>query len=1157
MSNLDQCPSSKKNGQPAQKPRIAPDASAATGQRFWRSLEDLADTPGFRERLEREFPALASELSAETRRDFMKIMAAGLALAGVVALPGCRRPDHKIMTYAREPEDLVPGNALFYATAMPMPGGGAQGLLAKTIDGRPIKVEGNPLHPINQGKSDSLAQASVLDLYDADRSTHVRRDGVEASGGWQAFEEFAKAHFPRFDAGRGAGLCFLVEKATSPSRDAMRDRIKARWPQAQWLAYEPIDQENVIEGSRIAFGSPMRQRLSLAKAKRVVSLGRDFLMEPGAMQEARGFAAGRRVATKPGHAAEADMNRLYVVETMMTLTGGAADHRLRAAPDEATRLAMALASAIIGRLGGGIPLPATDAGAHGPWIEACADDIVEHRGSSVVLVGESQPAAVHAVFHAINEALGAVGPIVSFVPMGADEAQSSLESIRTLASAIDSGAVDTLVVIGANPVYDAPADLDFAAKFSRVPTRVHLGSHVDETGAASTWHVNRAHYLESWGDVEALDGGISAIQPMIAPLFEGKTELELLGAIVADHAHDAYEIVRRTWRERLGASEAEFDKAWRRALHDGRLAGSAPPPARASVRTGAIGSAASSVNAGAAGGMQAIFVAHPYLHDGRWANNGWLQETPHPTTKITWDNPALISPHTAEQLGVKSGDALTVEVGGRGMDIQAWVQPGLADNVVALVLGLGRQVTGRVGAGVGFYTYAVRTTSGMQSASAQVARKAGAARDGAYATLLACTQDHGSMEGRGLLREFDLAAFQKHGDEIETGKDSYGYKRELMFAERGQTESHTPVNKDVYLPKQSHGFESEDAAGGEQPPPFSVGPRRDQQWGMSIDLTMCSGCGACTTACQAENNIPIVGKVEVWKGREMHWIRVDRYYEGDGADPAMVVQPVPCMHCENAPCEVVCPVNATVHGTGGTNDMAYNRCIGTRYCLNNCPYKVRRFNWFDYATKEYKGGFGQLGEGLSEDLMPRNEAFVPPRLREKVNELRTMQSNPNVTVRSRGVMEKCTFCMQRINRARIETRLQDLDAIPDGFFQVACQQACPSDAIVFGDISDPNAAVVPMRDHARSYMMLAYLNTRPRVTYMARLRNPNPKIREPIVDPFHHGHGGHGGHDDGHGSDHHDSGAGSHEPGHVMSLPVLPDASRRKAMAAVVAGALA
>ncbi|MBL0922816.1 MAG: TAT-variant-translocated molybdopterin oxidoreductase, partial [Phycisphaerales bacterium] len=725
MSNLDQCPSSKKNGQPAAKARPAPDVSGATGARFWRSLDDLADTPEFRERLEREFPALASEASEETRRDFIKLMAAGLALAGVVAIPGCRRPDHKILTYAREPEDLVPGNPLYYATAMPMPGGGAQGLLARTIDGRPVKVEGNPLHPINQGRSDSIAQASVLDLYDADRSTHIRRDGAEAPGGWRGFEDFCRSHFPKFDASRGAGLFFLVEKATSPSRDAMRDRVKARWPQAQWLAYEPIDNESAIEGSHVAFGSPLRQRLTLARAKRVASVDRDFLMEPGAIAEARGFAAGRKVHTAPGHSAEAEMNRLYVIETMMSLTGGAADHRIAAKPSETTRLALALAGAVMRRLGGGVSVPAADAGAHQAWIDAAADDLVEHRGAAVLLAGASQPAGVHALFHAVNEALGAVGPIVSFVPMGEDEAQSSLASIQTLARAMESGSVDTLVVIGANPVYDAPADLDFAAKFARVPTTVHLGSHVDETGVAAKWHVNRAHYLESWGDVEALDGGISVIQPMIAPIFDGKTDVELLGAVVADDAHDGYEIVRRTWRDRLGVSAAEFDKVWRRTLHDGRLAGSAPAPSRPSVRGGAVASAASQAGSLGGDGMEAVFLPAPYVLDGRWANNGWLQETPHPVTKITWDNPALLSPATAERLRVRNGDSISVEVGGRGLDIQAWVQPGLADDVVALTLGYARKATGRVGSGVGFDTYAVRSTGAMRTAGGvQAARKA-------------------------------------------------------------------------------------------------------------------------------------------------------------------------------------------------------------------------------------------------------------------------------------------------------------------------------------------------------------------------------------------------------------------------------------------------
>ncbi len=1161
MSGHDQCPTSKKAGLPVEKPRPEADTSAATGRAYWRSLDELSYTPEFRERLHREFPAFASELSEESRRDFMKLMGAGLALAGAVALPACRRPDHKILTYNRDPEHVIPGNPLFYATAMPMPGGGAQGLLAKTHEGRPTKVEGNPLHPLNRGRSDAMAQASVLSLYDPDRSTSVRH-GAEVSD-WEAFETFARAHFAKFDAKQGEGLAFLVEKTTSPSRDWVRGRIRARWPKAAWLPYETIDDAASLEGTRAAFGEAMRPMFALEKAKVVVSLGRDFLGEPGALSEARGFSAGRRVWK--GKAADSEMNRLYVVESMMTITGGAADHRLRAKPSDSVGVALAVLRAVLeksGRSDAAGAVTGADAHGHESWVDAAADDLVAAKGACAVLVGESMPAGVHALACAANEALGALGQVVSYRTCGEDGGASSLDSIRGLSESIARGAVDTLVVVGCNPVFDAPADLEFASKYTKAPTTIHLGVNLDETAVASTWHVNRAHYLESWGDVAAWDGTVSAVQPMIAPIFGGKTELEFLGVVVGDEERDGYGMVRRTWREMTGLSGEAFEKAWRRALHDGFLAGSAPKAATPKVKSGGVASAARSVSVSKGGDVEAMFLPNATLWDGRFANNGWLQELPHPITKVTWDNPAMLSPATAARLGVSNTDTVEVTVNGRTARMVAWIVPGLSDDTVALEIGQGRATGGRLCVGTGFNVCAIRESAGMRTALSGVSvRKAsGDAVDRAYAGIVACTQDHHSMEGRALIREIDLAAWKKHGDTVFGAKDAYGNQRALALGEQLGEMSHTPVNRDVFLERQRHAFRLEAPRAGANARQQQVYPTGRQQWGMSIDLTTCTGCGACVTACQSENNIPVIGKAEVWKGREMHWIRVDRYFAGSEGDPEMAVQPVNCMHCENAPCETVCPVNATIHGPEGTNDMAYNRCIGTRYCANNCPYKVRRFNWFDYATKDFKGGFGQMGKALPEGWMPRNEAFVPPRLRAEISEVETLQRNPHVTVRSRGVMEKCTYCLQRINRARVETKVQDLKGIPDGFFEVACQQACPTESIVFGDLSDPTSGASALRAHGRTYALLGFLNTTPRTTHMVRLRNPNPRIRKPIEDPpaLHHGeHGGdHGG---GHGEE------GGHGEGHAegtrrVSLPVLAsspaDASRRGALASVLSGVL-
>jgi len=1151
------------------------DRSFATGKSYWRSLDDLAGSPEFREFVQREFPAYASELLDGTRRHFLRIMGASLALAGAAGLPGCRRPDHKILAYHKDPEHVVPGEALFFATAMPLPGGGCEGLLAETFEGRPTKVEGNPLHPVNLGKSSALAQASVLDLYDPDRDPELiaeqahRRDSSLRITSWADFQAFAAQHFPKFDANEGANLAFLVEKATSPSRDEMRARIQARWGKCKWYAYEAVDDENALEGSKLAFGVPHRELTRLENARVIVSLERDFLGGEGCtLPEARGFAAGRiREGTSPGHeAAGTEMSRIYVAEAMLSLTGVTADHRLPLKSSAIAAVAGAIARKVLGGAApASLPEPTDDAARK--WADAAADDLLANRGASIILAGPNQPAAIHALCHAMNAALGNVGKTVEYAPLTGDAAQSSVASIRSLCADIDAGSVDTLVVIGCNPVYSAPADADFPARYAKVPHRVHLGA-ADETAEASTHHVERAHYLESWSDVESWDGVYSVVQPMIQPLFGAHGELEFLAVILGEGAQDAYEIVRRTFKTRLGAGDAEFERAWKRTLHDGRAAPGAGSLRRTARSAPAVSLAraedAFRTLAGASDeGIEVIFAPCPKVFDGRWANNGWLQELPHQITKVSWDNPALISHRTAEKLGLRTdrhpktpqynhAQVVTVTLAGRSVDVPVWIQPGLPDDVLVLTLGYGRRVSGRIGEGTGVDVYPLRTADSLRVAHGASIE----AKRGAPPYLLACVQDHQTMEGRGLLREVDLAAWKKHGDTVYASRDPYNRAKQLRFGAQLGMESHTPANVSLYPPAQMkpHVYVEVDERGdpvlvnGRAQGRRNAQGRREQQWGMTIDLTTCTGCAACTIACQAENNIPIVGKMEVAKGREMHWIRVDRYYGGPdarGADPGPAadieafVQPVACVHCELAPCEVVCPVNATSHGNEGLNEMVYNRCIGTRYCNNNCPYKVRRFNWFDYGTKAFKGGFGQLGETIPDSLAPSNEHFIPPRLREPLEEVARMKYNPHVTVRSRGVMEKCTFCIQRINTARVETKLRDLPFIPDGYFQTACQQACPTGAIIFGDIYDyeserpdggKGSRVAASRASGRAYDLLSFLNTRPRTSHLVRVRNPNPRLRTPVEDPFHHDHHG----------DHHEG--DSHEHGHEahsMSLPIL------------------
>lgn len=1189
--SLDQCHSTI-GEKPAQTPRsITHEQVGVTGAKYWRSLEDLADEPDFREFLDREFTNDPSRLFESSRRNFLKVMGASVALAGAATLPGCRRPDHKIYSYSKNtPEDQVPGKATYFATSMPLPGGGCEGLIVSTIDGRPIKIEGNPLHPNNQGKSSAWANASILGLYDPDRL----KDPVYTPEGttprsWDDVSAWCSAHFAKLASAGGAGLAFLVDKKRSPTRDALKAKILAKYPKAQWFAYDPIQNESALAGSAIAFGKPMREVLDFSKADVVVSLDRDFLgNEPGSLRNARTWASTRRVL----HAKD-PMSRLYVVEPRFTITGSKADHRLNIRAGAIPAFALALAKKLLSMADTKPALAAADLRAVMDAVQAPSDASIDasvtkmvdaiakdlwfdvagnpRSGRTLLVAGPSQPAPVHALVHALNAVLGNVGASVSYLPMGAEEASSSLETITRLSEALGSGAIDTLVTIGCNPVYDAPGGLSFAQKFSTCKHRLTLSVDHNETAAASTWQLPGAHYLESWGDVESHEGTLSPIQPMIAPLYAGKSELDLLAFIAGDATWNGYEAMRSAWRDAFAASSDKatpFETRWKRSLFNGIAMGMAQTPKEAKASLAAVAKAVAGLGASTSGGGADSFevvIDVGAVGDGRFNNIAWLQELPDPITKIVWDNAALISAATAKKFGLEQDDEviekrgarmINLRVAGQTLRVPAWVTPGVADNTVVLSVGYGRSVVGRVGAGTGFNAYAITGGASRAFASGATIERVS---EGERSYQIVTTQNHGSMVGRAIVREVDLPAWNRFGDDPFAGEspeerkkaltDSYGQTRDLNFAERLGELSHTPANVNIYENPQ-RGLKEPPTAGRSVVAPLdSTGKLPDfasrPQWGMSIDLTTCTGCAACTIACQAENNIPVVGKIEVNKHREMHWIRVDRYFSGldsGGVDDqaaygsGVMHQPVACVHCENAPCETVCPVNATVHGPEGMNYMAYNRCIGTRYCANNCPYKVRRFNFFDYATKKFKGDFigkETLGEVGIEG--PANVNLIPPRLRERVDEISKLGNNPNVTVRSRGVMEKCSYCVQRVNEARVEIKLKNLDSIPDGFFQTACQQSCPTDAIVFGDILDTQtqypqpggatrqgARVNQMRDNQRSYLLLGYLNTRPRTTHMISVRNPNPELvsaarKEKWEHPFHHGsdhgdHGNHGGH---------------------------------------------
>ncbi len=1179
--SMDQCHSTV-GDLPTAKPRLASHKQVGvTGQAYWRSVEDLSDTAEFRDWLEREFPAGASRLLDSSRRTFVKLMGASIALAGAATLPGCRRPDHKIMPYSRDvPEEIIPGKPLYFATSVHLPGGAVEGVLVETHEGRPIKIEGNPLHPANNGKSSHWAQASILGMYDPDRLKDpvFVPEGATTPRSWDDFRAWSRKHFARFAANQGEGLAFLVDKRRSPSRDAARALVFAKYPNARWVAYDPIQSDAPIVATRAAFGKPMREVLHLDKAETILCLDRDFLGDdPDRVRNARGFAARRQVIDPA-----AKMSRIYAIESSFSITGVKADHRWAVAPSAIPAFAVAIARELAAIKSGAIAAPVAAAIADIPLskaididqaaVRAIAKDLADAgTGKSLIIAGPTQPASVHALCIALNAALGNTGSTITYREMAPDEATTSGEFAR-LVESMAAGKVDTLVTIAVNPVYDAPGSLAFSAAFAKVPNRITASIDPNETVDASTWRLPLAHALESWGDTESVDGTRAPIQPMIAPLFGGRSDLEVLLMCADAPVADGHEFVRSVWQRRFGEGGGG-DKKWRRALHDGLFAGLENKAADVKLDAAA-----------AAGAIAALKDQSPYAPlpekidvvfavgtpgDGSFANHAWLQELPDPLTKVVWDNVALVSSATAAKFDLKQTLAtdkkrkarmVTISVGGQSVSLPAWETPGLPDNTVIVQVGYGRRVCGDVGRDVGFNVFPL-SGNGQAMANRRVAAGATIERasDGPRWHEISTTQMHGSMEGRAIVREVDLPAWNKFGadpfaDLSEKHKehllvDAYGNKRDLNFAERLGELTHTPANINAYPNPQRNSKLDEWPKPGEknelgQTPDFAIGA----QWGMSIDLTTCTGCNACTIACQAENNIPVVGKIEVNKGRELQWIRIDRYFTGDGH--AAAFQPVACVHCENAPCEVVCPVNATVHGPEGINYMVYNRCIGTRYCANNCPYKVRRFNFFQWGTKRYQGEY--IGKESLERVGldgPKNHNLIPARLREEISEIQKLQYNPDVTVRARGVMEKCSYCIQRVNEARIEIKLRNLKAIPDGFVQTACQQSCPTDAIVFGDIKDPSSRVSRLREHQRTYMLLGFLNTRPRTTYLAGIRNPNPALvdadRKHRWDhPFDHGHGhDHGDHSHDQPAKHsllgYDPSKSFDDRGYRMSLAVL------------------
>ena len=1106
-----------------------------SGPRYWRSLDELAATPGFQAQLEREFPEGASDLNGVDRRNFMKLMAASFALGGV-GLSGCRRPEKFILPYGKSVEGVIPGLPSYYATSMPVRKS-AVPLLAETHQGRPTKLEGNPSYEPNGGAASLTAQASILDLYDPDRAKSHTKAGAVLKA--EDVAALLSATARTYASSQGAGLAILADESSSPTRARLVRELRAKLPRMLWAEYEPIQDEPPLAAAQAAFGAAVKPVYHFGKAKRILSIDADFLQaESGSIANIRGFSKGRRVTKK-----DDAMNRLYVAESALTLTGSMADHRLRVATSHILALTAKLVATAYPASESAVAPLSQGLKVDQKWVEACVADLMAHRGAALVVAGAHLPAEVHALVYGLNTVLGAIGETVTFVQA---EVTPGSATISSLAAAIKGGSVKTLIILDGNPVYNAPSDLDWAALQKSIPEVIRLGYHVDETSAlnpAATTHLAAAHYLESWGDARAYDGTVLPVQPMIQPLFGGITQIEILARLGGEQNVDPYALVAATVTALAGPG-ANPEKAMARFLHDGLLAGSAHRPVEVRYDTAGIQRLFGSTQplpALGASNLEVRFVADAKVDDGRFANNGWLQECPEPITKISWDNAILVSPKLGKELGIDpKGSLLQVarketaefymgkenarvfelSVGGRRVRGPVHIQPGLADYTVVVPLGYGRSVAGRVGKGAGFSAYPLRTSSAPHFVAG------GKLSDTGARMFLANTQEHWSMEGRDIIREANFEPALK--------PDGNSYQENPGYVKKVGMESHSPSILGEYGEKMSPQDRATKIPRGNS---LYDTPKFDghNQWGMSIDLNTCIGCNACVVACQAENNIPIVGKDQVLRGREMHWIRLDRYYSsgtidaeafgGPGnvelpSDPQVSLQPMTCVHCELAPCETVCPVNATVHDEEGINTMAYNRCIGTRYCANNCPYKVRRFNFFDWNQRSLDSLY----------MGPASEYGMP--------ELLKMAKNPEVSVRMRGVMEKCTYCVQRVQNAKIQHKaklmqrrqgaavsLEEIQ-VPDGAFKVACEQTCPAGAIVFGNILDPKSAVSLAKAREQDYAVLGYLNVRPRTTYSGKLRNPNPRMPDfqPLPfsrveysrknEPASHGHE-HGGHDKG------------------------------------------
>ena len=1074
-----------KASKPANGPQTTMNQTPPGEPVYWRSVGQLENSAEFQEVLAREFPEGITEAPDDvSRRGFLGAIAASVALAGMTS---CRKPETKILPFTKRPEGFKPGIAQHYATTINRNGCGI-GVLVKSNDGRPTKIDGNPLHPSSLGGSDLQLQAELLQLYDPNRSRQPRRghevahaeedhgghghhgaDEVEEVDVWADLGVWIEDAASELVAKQGAGLHICMPPSTSPAMLATIARIKdGSFPKAKFHSWTALHRDNELQGAQMAFGKAVSTNYDFAKADVVLSLDSDFLGSDGnSLPHSRAWASRRREAK--------NLNRLYSVESIFSSTGTAADHRFRTKSGDIPAVAFALAKAL--GVGGGSDLEGALA-SHDPaafekngkkWLQILAKDLQSAAGKSIVIAGPTQSPAVHAIVHAINAKLGNHGKTINHTAVPTGIPSNCTEQLQELASAIQAGTCETLVFLGTNPVLDAPADLKFGQllKDNKPATTMHVGLYDDETGPLCDWHLPMAHDLEAWGDALSYNGTVSLQQPLIAPLHSGVSSLEFLAFLNQDtttgsswedlsFARDTvfgYELVKEYWQQKIGASDFEATW-WPKALHDGIVEGTALAVETTTVNAGGIASAVSAYKQPV--GMEVVVRGCPKMGDGRYANNSWMAELPDPLTKLSWDNAAMLSMASARELKVENGDMLSIATNGGGeIQIPAWILPGHADDSISIFLGWGRwkdqaDAGYKVAHGSGFDAYPLRTSADQWILSgAKVGRGSGS-----YA--LVCTQEHGTMAGRALVREADAETNKK--DPQWAPKMS-----PLDMTARLQNKTEKDLNKSLW---QERGYDK-----GKESQDERV-RRTPYQWGMVFDLNACTGCSSCVAACVAENNIPMVGKIQVSRNREMFWIRCDRYFSSKSSnnlemieDPEVSSMPVPCMQCENAPCESVCPVAATTHSPEGLNDMVYNRCIGTRYCSNNCPYKVRRYNYLDYI------------------------GHVP--------DTKQMAFNPDVTVRSRGVMEKCTYCVQRINGGRIEAKLS-ATKVGDGPNQIrvttACAQACPTEAITFGNIIETDSKVAKLRGSDLNYGLLSELNTKPRTTYLGRVRNPNPEL---------------------------------------------------------------